>query len=173
MPPDKEASVQAGLSAEVTKQNPFQRHNARPGTYVLVLSVMREKVIRVGRLGMIPLKAGYLTYVGSAFGPGGVRARVLRHARIARSRHWHIDYLNTAATITDIWFTHDPEHREHTWANIISGMGQAKALLPGFGASDCSCDTHLFWFRGPPKFTSFCRRALKILPGHEAIHRTD
>ena len=172
MPPDKEASAQASLGAEVTRQIPFERHNARPGTYVLILCVTTEQVTPVGRLGIIPLTRGYLTYIGNAFALGGVRARVLRHARVGRSRHWHIDYLNAAATITDIWFTHDPEHREHTWANIISGMGQAKVPLPGFGASDCSCNTHLFWFRDPPKFTSFCRKALKILPGHEAIRRT-
>ncbi len=106
--------MQASLSTEVTKQSPFHRHNARPGTYVLVLSVTTEQVIPVGRLEMIPLKAGYPTYIGRAVGPGGVRARVLRHARVGRSRHWHIDYLNTAATITDIWFTHHAEHREHT-----------------------------------------------------------
>ena len=114
MPPDKEASAQASLGAEVTRQNPFELHNARPGTYVLILCVTTEQVTPVGRLGMTPLTPGYLTYIGSAFGPGGVRARVLRHARVGRSRHWHIDYLNTAATITDIWFTHHAEHREHT-----------------------------------------------------------
>jgi len=42
------------------------------------------------KLDLLP---GYYIYIGSAFGPGGVRARMLRHLRADKPKHWHIDYL--------------------------------------------------------------------------------
>src|ERR1017187_2023294 len=46
-----------------------------PGTYVLVLRCSSNRTIRVGCLGSIRLRPGYYLYVGSGFGPGGLRAR--------------------------------------------------------------------------------------------------
>ncbi|MFQ5579314.1 MAG: DUF123 domain-containing protein [Nitrospiria bacterium] len=52
---------------------------SEPGTYALILQSRSEARGQVGRLGQINLKPGYYIYVGSAFGPGGVQARVSRH----------------------------------------------------------------------------------------------
>jgi Domain of unknown function DUF123 len=66
---------------------------ARPGTYVLVLSSRSTDLIQIGRLGALQLQSGFYVYVGSALGPGGVRARLAHHLKLSRRPHWHIDYL--------------------------------------------------------------------------------
>jgi len=117
---------------------------AAPGTYVLVLSCRSERRIRVGRLGPFRLRPGYYLYVGSAFGPGGLRARIGHHRRRALRPHWHIDYLRRYARLEAVWCA--PGVRaEHEWAAAIAALPGARGA-PGFGSSDCSCPAHLFWF---------------------------
>lgn len=116
---------------------------AARGDYVLVLKIERELQLEVGRLGQIGIPPGWAVYVGSARGPGGLRARILRHTKPAgqKRHHWHIDYLTTAALIREIWwYSHDPT-LECRWAELIHQIGQPVA---GFGSSDCHCTTHLF-----------------------------
>jgi hypothetical protein len=51
--------------------------NLRPhrGTYALVLSLDSATTLRVGRRGAYRIEPGFYVYVGTAFGPGGVKAR--------------------------------------------------------------------------------------------------
>src|SRR5208337_3227365 len=71
---------------------------ALPGTYALLLSTASDAEIRVGRLGDMRLQSGFYVYVGSALGPGGVRARVNHHMRASPRHHWHIDYVRPQTT---------------------------------------------------------------------------
>jgi len=48
----------------------------KPGTYALILSCASNARIQVGRLGTMRLQRGYYVYLGSALGPGGLRARI-------------------------------------------------------------------------------------------------
>ena len=66
--------------------------NPVPGTYVLIISATRKINLRVGQAGQISVRPGYYMYAGSARGPGGLRARVLRHIKTTKRCHWHIDY---------------------------------------------------------------------------------
>jgi len=43
------------------------------GTYILIASVLQMKRLKIGRLGTYDLLPGFYAYVGSAFGPGGLR----------------------------------------------------------------------------------------------------
>ena len=52
-----------------------------PGTYVLVVNLDRHRQITIGRRSTRQFQPGYYLYVGSAFGPGGLKARVGRHMR--------------------------------------------------------------------------------------------
>ena len=64
------------------------------GIYLLVVELANPAALRVaGR--EIRLEAVHYVYVGSAWGPGGLRARLCRHlgCRARRSLHWHIDRL--------------------------------------------------------------------------------
>ena len=49
--------------------------DAHPGTYALMLQADRRQTVQVGRLGQLAVEPGCYVYVGSALGPGGVRAR--------------------------------------------------------------------------------------------------
>lgn len=120
-----------------------------PGTYALILQSNSTKTIQVGRWGGLDLQLGYYIYVGSAFGPGGVRARVSRHLRTDNRKHWHIDYLRDYVTPVEVWISYAAEHLEHKWASILFDMPE---MIPiqGFGCSDCKCYSHLFFTLGGP-----------------------
>jgi Uri superfamily endonuclease len=120
-----------------------------PGTYVLAAFLRSEKRIMVGRLGAIRFQPGAYAYVGSAFGPGGLAARLSRHLGTPRQRHWHIDYLLAHAGVEIIWMRDGPR-MEHRWADILGSAGVGGVAVCGFGASDCACRSHLFRFDGLP-----------------------
>ena len=62
------------------------------GPYVLIASLDRVKSIEIGRLGKYQVVPGFYAYVGSAFGSGGLRARIGHHLESTAAPHWHIDY---------------------------------------------------------------------------------
>ncbi len=53
--------------------------------------------VRIGRRGELRLQPGFYIYLGSALGPGGVRARLALHFRPCTRPHWHLDYLRAHA----------------------------------------------------------------------------
>ena len=116
---------------------------SEPGSYALIFSNTIPRTIRVGALGEVPIEPGFLIYVGSALGPGGIRARVMRHTRKSKTLHWHIDYLRQYLTLDEVWLTIAKERREHTWADRLTS--ELEIVFPRFGASDCRCDAHLFF----------------------------
>jgi len=79
--------------------------DARSGTYALLLrisGVVTERVA-IGRRYQLSLTPGWKVYVGSAFGPGGVAARLAHHRRLAERPHWHIDALRRYAALESVW----------------------------------------------------------------------
>jgi Uri superfamily endonuclease len=130
--------------------------NKKTGTYALVLHTDRSTVVQVGRWGAIETRPGYYIYIGSAFGPGGVLARVSRHCRESKSKHWHIDYLREIATLETVWYSHRQTRLEHRWAKALAKWSDAEPLH-GFGCSDCSCDSHLFYFSKAPTLSRFAK----------------
>lgn len=120
------------------------------GTYILRLELVLDKRIRVGKHGIVLFTKGSYVYVGSAFGPGGLRARLGRHCRRKKKKRWHIDYLLAHADVKQIWYTLYPQPREHHWAQAIEQLEGATIPIPGFGSSDCRCKTHLYFFERPP-----------------------
>lgn len=112
------------------------------GTYTLLLALSDPVDVEVGALGTHTLAAGAYAYTGSALGSGGF-ARVDRHRRVAAgdhdTRHWHIDYL-TGHPETELVAV-------VTSAGVDAECAVADRLpdgpVPGFGASDCGCRSHL------------------------------
>jgi Uri superfamily endonuclease len=132
----------------------------QPGTYALFLECKKSGPLRIGRLGVLELRRGFYVYLGSAFGTGGLASRIQHHRRMAISPHWHIDYLRAACDLVEVWFTTDAAPREHVWAKTVVRLPGACVPLPGFGSSDCRCETHLFFFEGvPPRNRLACMRA--------------
>jgi Uri superfamily endonuclease len=120
---------------------------SQPGTYALLLVLDEEMDLRVGALGSIRLPSAHYVYTGSAFGPGGLAARISRHLRGGRP-HWHIDILRAASGITAVCFTASDERLECRWAQALASSTGARIPAPGFGASDCGsgCRSHLIAF---------------------------
>lgn len=128
------------------------------GTYALVMQLTRTATLSVGRLGPVTFNAGYYVYTGSAFGPGGLAARIGHHLRSSEKCHWHIDYLRRFAQVHEIWYTLHPEKVECRWADIFNHARGARIVVPGFGASDCRCKAHLFYFKRRPGIRTFRKR---------------
>ncbi len=131
---------------------------AKPGTYAFILRSHLTARIQIGRWGQMDIKPGYYLYVGSAFGPGGVKARVLRHCRSTKSSHWHIDYLRSCLQPRGAWYSYEARHLEHQWAEVLGAMS-TMVPIQGFGCSDCKCYTHLFHTIRVPDFTQFAGTA--------------
>jgi Uri superfamily endonuclease len=117
----------------------------RGGSYALYLYLNKTRRIRIGKLGGSNFQKGDYVYVGSAFGPGGLAARIGRHLRRQKRLHWHIDKLLEHAQVRGIIYTTAPDSVEHEWSQRLSRMPSATVPMKGFGASDCRerCGSHL------------------------------
>ena len=127
----------------------------KSGTYALILESKSAFSTKVGKLGRVTGDAGFYIYVGSAFGPGGVEARIRHHKKSVARPRWHLDYIRRFMVLKEIWTTYDSVKREHQWANVLSSFSRAKIPFSGFGASDCSCVSHLIYFDKAPSFQEF------------------
>ena len=131
----------------------------RPGTYALALTLATPYTLAIGRLGTFAFRPGGYAYVGSALGPGGLGARLERHARREKRPHWHIDYLLAWARLHSVWHLESAERWECAWAEVLGGLPGVETAVPGFGASDCTCRSHLFYARDATGFAPFARAA--------------
>jgi Uri superfamily endonuclease len=120
------------------------------GTYLLLAQLNHAVAIRVGKLGTFDFAIGWYAYAGSALGPGGLRARLARHARADKRLHWHVDYLLQHAVLQAAWQAACPQRLECDWAAAMLDLPGAQAPVPGFGASDCRCTTHLIYLPRRP-----------------------
>lgn len=91
------------------------------------------------------LLPGRYVYVGSAHGPGGLRARLGRHLRGDGRPHWHIDVLRAAARVEGYAYWTRDGVTECALAQALASLPGASIPLPHFGASDCrtGCPAHL------------------------------
>ncbi|MCC2113226.1 MAG: GIY-YIG nuclease family protein [Hyphomicrobiales bacterium] len=120
----------------------IEKFPAITGAYCLALHLPKPVSIVLPRRLQETIDPGWFLYFGSAYGPGGLRARLARHFRHDKSVRWHIDQLTMAA--------------DHLAALAVPG-GNECALraefadnlpttvpLAGFGSSDCrKCPSHL------------------------------
>jgi Uri superfamily endonuclease len=126
---------------------------AEPGTYILFLSLQQVAKLHVGRLGTTEFASGKYAYLGSAGGPGGLRARLERHLTGTGTPRWHIDYLRAVAEVSGYAYITAAKlsGEGHTlpveclWSQTLAVLPDAFVPLVGFGASDCDwgCPAHL------------------------------
>lgn len=114
------------------------------GTYAIWLENSRIQKIAIGRLGEMQTQAGFFIYIGSAFGPGGLAARLGRHLNDNKKLRWHIDYLRAHTRPVRVSFAVD-QKLEHKWAQTLALHPDYTIPFPGFGSSDCQCVSHLFY----------------------------
>lgn len=112
------------------------------GAYLLAIDLPAALPVRFGRRRRAVLLAGRYVYCGSAYGPGGLRARVGRHLRRDKPIRWHVDRLTAAGRIVEVLAV--PDGDECDLFAAVSGCPGAAVPLPGFGSSDCRrCPAHL------------------------------
>ncbi|MEM0345263.1 MAG: GIY-YIG nuclease family protein [Thermofilaceae archaeon] len=112
------------------------------GVYALLLRVSVPLHLSIRGL-QYRLEPGYYVYVGSARGPGGLRARVERHLRRAKRLRWHIDQITGGADAVMVFYAETRES-ECVLVPPLEADG-FEHPIPGFGASDCrrKCRSHL------------------------------
>lgn len=109
----------------------------------------------MGKLGDLHIIPGHYVYVGSAFGPGGLKARLAHHLKITQRPHWHIDYLRKVVEVECVYFNASGERLEDQWAQKLFTLPGAEIPLMGFGASDSQSASHLFFFAERPELSCF------------------
>jgi Uri superfamily endonuclease len=110
------------------------------GAYLLIMELPVDTTIRVGKKEVFTFKKGSYGYVGSAL--NGLEQRITRHLRSQKKLHWHIDYLLAFATITRVFIKEGSKREE---CDLARAFEQAFDAIPGFGCSDCACESHLFY----------------------------
>jgi len=145
--------------------------SSNKGTYALILYLKSENIVKVGQLGEFKFPRGYYVYIGSAFGPGGLKARLKHHLHVSAKPRWHIDYLKELATIKESWISESKSKREHDWAAMLFNIEGAAIPAPGFGSSDCQCSSHLFAFKKRPSFQQFRELVLEKPCGGQKIFK--
>ncbi len=108
------------------------------------------------------LRKGYYFYIGSAFGPGGIRARVGRHLQHNKVLRWHIDYLRQKTHVVEIWVSYDNTALEKSWVENFSKCPDIEMPKHGFGASDSAAISHLFYSSEKP----MNNKILELLPAN-------
>ena len=143
----------------------IQRIPRARGTYALIYQCDAPFQTVVGRLGPVCLSTGYWIYVGSAFGPGGLKSRLGHHLKPSHRPHWHLDYVKHFLKPVEIWLSTDTIKQEHVWAIDLSCLIGATCPIAGFGASDCSCLSHMIHLRRKPGFSGFQKRIRQTTKG--------
>lgn len=131
-----------GLKAH-TMENTFP---ITSGLYILFCKLNEPCSMQIGRLGTFDFRTGFYAYVGSAYGPGGLAARLDRHLRKPSEKrtHWHIDHFLARAQPWGAAWAVDNRLNECEWARSLATVG--RRWPPHFGASDCRCAGHLIEF---------------------------
>lgn len=119
-----------------------------PQTYCLLIEKTTSGAIAIGRLGKFQFPGGYYVYTGS--GRRGLEARINRHISKEKRLRWHIDYLLAEARVKAVYLFDEGECEVNRRVFSLPG---SSLLVKKFGSSDCSCASHLAYFkegRAPP-----------------------
>lgn len=124
------------------------------GVYVLLIHLPFPLRTEIGSLGTVQFSPGYYAYVGSAL--GGVDQRVGRHLRKNKKVHWHIDYLLSRSKVVDVVAAETDEGKE---CAVAQQLAKKLKSVHGFGCSDCTCESHLFFRQD---FLDLLREVLEV-----------
>lgn len=111
------------------------------GAYVLLIRLDERLPLDIPAFRGMSLAPGLYAYCGSAYGPGGIRARVSRHLRAGKSMRWHVDRLTAAGRVERAGIRIGGRECDLVIKLLADGGSPA---LPKFGSSDCrTCPAHL------------------------------
>ncbi len=120
----------------------------KKGIYGLVVRVLQRSSLEIGRLGTFDFPAGFYVYVGSA--QNNLEHRIKRHLQREKKVRWHIDYLLPYGRVVSVHTYAGEKKKECVLSRKIGKMRDASAPVKGFGSSDCSCYSHLYFFQHAP-----------------------
>lgn len=123
------------------------------GIYNLIIYLAKNKEIEVGSLGEFKFKSGYYIYTGTA--QRNLQARINRHRKEDKRLHWHIDYLLQYGEIKEVKTWAEEQEFECRLHNKLAQYLGLEEPISGFGASDCSCNSHLLYSCQLPKIRKF------------------
>ena len=134
---------------------------AQAGSYALFLKLSAMQNLEIGRLGGDSFPPGLYVYLGSAAGPGGLKARLGRHLRGGGRVHWHVDYLRAAVPVIGYCYLSHQEigsltfSLECRWSQSLAALPESFVPMLGFGSSDCDagCQAHLIAFPENEEFS--------------------
>ncbi|MHA1293189.1 MAG: GIY-YIG nuclease family protein [Promethearchaeota archaeon] len=108
-------------------------------------------------MGKILFEKGKYYYIGSAMGEKGSSSlinRVKRHLKPPENKklHWHIDYFlnNKECQIIKLSLIPSAIRLECVIAKEL--IKRSDGFIKGFGCSDCSCKSHLIYFKNSSLF---------------------
>jgi Uri superfamily endonuclease len=104
-----------------------------PGAYLLLIELREVIFVWLPNKPSVTLAPGRYIYAGSAYGPGGLKARVSRHMRRAKARRWHIDQLTETGNV--IGASVFPGGIECDLVDMYSAL---PTPIAGFGSTDVS-----------------------------------
>ncbi len=108
--------------------------------YILIVYLPSNRKIAVGKLGQIFFEKGIYLYVGS--GGKAPLKRIQRHATKKKKFFWHIDFLTSMGEVIGAVLV---ESRKNLECELSRMLGFRFPSIEGFGCSDCSCKSHLFY----------------------------
>jgi len=112
------------------------------GAYALAIDLPRPLALEIPRFVGSVLPVGRYVYCGSAYGAGGISARVARHCRVDKKLRWHVDHLTRSGTVVDVLPV--AEGRECVLLAAVLATPGAHVPLRRFGSMDCAtCPAHL------------------------------
>ncbi|HHT9148012.1 MAG TPA: GIY-YIG nuclease family protein [Candidatus Wujingus californicus] len=118
------------------------------GIYCLLIRLFKGRRIGIGRIGVFGFPAGFYVYIGSA--QHDMKSRIKRHLRRGKSFHWHIDYLLKYGYVIHVYKFAGKKDKECVLSHKIGNLRNASINAKGFGSSDCSCASHLYFFQDVP-----------------------
>jgi len=124
----------------------IEREAQDRGSYIVLLHLARNRRIRTGDPGMISFPKGFYCYVGSA--PDDLSKRAAYHQRKRRTLVAPIDHLREQAVVTAVLPVRAGRDLACSIADALRTI--AAWSIPGFGSTDCSCDSHLFGMAEDP-----------------------
>ncbi len=113
-----------------------------------MIRLFKGRRIRVSRIGVFDFPAGFYAYIGSA--QNNLESRIKRHMRSEKRFYWHIDYLLKYGQVIHVYKFAGKKDKECVLSHKISNLNNASINVKGFGSSDCSCASHLYFFQDVP-----------------------
>ena len=132
------------------------------GIYCLTIKLSKKHKIKIGRLGTFCFQRGYYVYAGSA--QNSLEARIERHLRQGKKMHWHIDCLLHYGRVISVHTYAGEKEMECVLNQKIGQIKNASIPVNGFGSSDCTCVSHLCFFRDNPDFRISGLKIAEALP---------